>query len=96
MTYVDLITSNDILTLRLQANSGTIPADTFISVLDAYERAIEAIEDGYREADDLERQVKSLEGKAEHAEQEIEQLEEQNLILKEALEEAAKLACKAG
>ena len=90
MTYLDNITTNDILTLRLQANSGAISTETFIGVLDAYEDALSAIEESEEKQDDLEREVKTLERTAEKADEEITQLENQATLLQEALKEATK------
>ena len=52
MTYLDNITTNDVLTLRLQANSGDISTEKFIGVLDAYEDALEAIEESQDQQDE--------------------------------------------
>ena len=95
MTCMDNITTNDILTLRLQANGGEITTETFISVLDAYEEALEAVEEGFDQQDELEREVKSLERSGEKAGKEIAQLEDQVTMLQAALAEATKLARKA-
>ena len=84
MTYLDNITTNDILTLRLQANSGAISTETFIGVLDAYEDALSTIEESEEKQDDLERKVKTLERTAEKADEEITQLENQATLLQEA------------
>ena len=84
MTYLDNITTNDILTLRLQANSGAISTETFVGVLDAYEDALSAIEESEEKQDDLEREVKTLERTAEKADEEITQLENQATLLQEA------------
>ena len=84
MTYLDNITTNDILTLRLQANSGAISTETFIGVLDAYEDALSTIEESEEKQDDLEREVKTLERTAEKADEEITQLENQATLLQEA------------
>jgi len=89
MTYEDLNT-NDILTLRVQMNSGEITADTFTSVLDAYENALGVIELGHDTQDELEREVKALECADEKAGEEITQLENQVTMLQEALKEATK------
>ena len=84
MTYLDNITTNDILTLRLQANSGAISTEKFVGVLDAYEDALSAIEESEEKQDDLEREVKTLERTAEKADEEITQLENQATLLQEA------------
>ena len=86
MTYEDLNT-NDILTLRLQSN---IPADTFTSVLDAYEDALEVIEAGHDTQDETEGKIMSLQQWGEKSDQEITQLENQVTMLQEALKEATK------
>ena len=84
MTYLDNITTNDILTLRLQANSGAISTEKFVGVLDAYEDALSTIEESEEKQDDLERKVKTLERTAEKADEEITQLENQVTLLQEA------------
>ena len=84
MTYLDNITTNDILTLRLQANSGAISTEKFVGVLDAYEDALSTIEESEEKQDDLERKVKTLERTAEKADEEITQLENQATLLQEA------------
>ena len=95
MTYLDNITTNDALTLRLQANGGEITTETFIGVLDAYEDSLGVIEESHGQQDELEREVKALERAGEKAGEEITQLENQVTLLQVALKEATKRHRKA-
>ena len=89
MTYEDLNTNN-ILTLRLQSNGQEITADTFSSVLDAYEDALGVIEAGHDKQDEFEGEIMSLQRSGEKSDQEITALENQVTLLQEAFKEASK------